>query len=269
MARRKPPTKTSRGPTADSPDGGIEPPAAVPADPAPNASPANAGPANDGSAPNAAAVDSQALPSSTWTGLISAAILVHLFALFVSYTAIIEPSTTHSSLLDLLSPYLRSTHFAADGRRFYLAHATPDEQPHRLQFASAADGDTLVIDRQTEWTTIEPSGIAGLAESDRYGRWMGLVATLAQSDRPSLAAALLMPLVAADPSIEAVRIVRLPTQLTTAADDAAPPVYLARVVRDANEVRLVSIGAKRLSTYSREQDADAAGKTSGGEAVGR
>ena len=257
MARRKPPKKTPRGPTADTPDGGVEPSAAVSVDPS----------LDDRPIQPAADVDSLRLPSSTWIGLISAAILVHLFALFVSYTAIIEPSSTHSSLLDLLSPYLRSTHFAADGRRFYLAHATPDEQPHRLQFASASGGDRLVIDRQTEWTTIQPSGIAGLTESDHYARWMGLVATLAQSDRPSLAAALLMPLVAADPSIDAVRIVRLPTQLTTAADDAAPPVYLARVVRNAGEVRLVSIGSKRLSTYSRQQNADAAVETSGGEAV--
>ena len=192
--------------------------------------------------------DGEAAPGTTTQRLISAAIVLHLFALFLSYSAIIEPSTTHSSSLDALAPYLRTTHFAADGRPFYLAHATPDEQPHRLQITSDRGDTTVPIDAQTKWTTVEPGGTAGLASSDRYGRWMGLVATLAQSDQPSLAAALLMPLVAADPSIDAVRIVRLPTELTTAADDSAPPVYLARVIRGADEVRLVSIVSKRLTT---------------------
>ena len=192
------------------------------------------------------------LPTSTVMGLISVALVLHLFVLLLSYTAIIEPSATHTRLLDAAAPYLRLTHFPADGRPFYLAHGIPDEQPHRLQFASRGSNPSLEIDSQTEWTTVQPSGIAGLASWDRYGRWMKLVGTLAQSDRPSLAAALLMPLISADESIDAVRIIRLPTQLTTAEQDAAPPVYLARVVRDSQEVGLVSIVAKRLSTYPRE-----------------
>lgn len=192
------------------------------------------------------------IPGGIVPWLISAAIVLHLFTLFLSYSAIIEPSSTHSSLLDAASPYLRSTHFAADGRPFYLAHATPDEQPHRLQFASRGDGKSLSIDLQTKWTTIDPGGAAGLAASDRYGRWMGLVATLAQSDQPSLAAGLLMPLVSADDSIDAIRIIRFPTELTTATDDAAPPVYLARVVRGSEGVSLVSIQSKRLTTSQRQ-----------------
>jgi hypothetical protein len=191
------------------------------------------------------------MPGAAPRVAISVAITFHLVALLLSYSAIVEPSSTHSRLLDALSPYLRSTHFAADGRPFYLAHATPDEQPHRLQFTTIGDGGTATIDSQTQWTTVEPGGLAGLAASDRYGRWMRLVATLAQSDQPSLAAALLMPLVSADSSIDAVRIIRLPTELTTAADDAAPPVYLARVVRADDSVRLVSIVSKRLTTSAR------------------
>lgn len=189
--------------------------------------------------------------------ILSCLLVVHLIAIFVSYSAIIEPSQTHSQLLAAATPYLRSTHFSADGRPFYLAHDTPDEQPHRLQYATrdAKDG-SLVIDSQTQWTTIEPSGIAGLASWDRYARWMVLTSTLAQSDRPSLAAALLMPLVAADESIDAIRIIRLPTQLTTSEEDAAPPVYLARVIRTLDEIRLVSIGAKRLSTNQRQTDSN-------------
>ncbi|QEG00080.1 hypothetical protein Mal15_41490 [Stieleria maiorica] len=265
MARRKLSRKTPRGPSPQQPDGSIDPAGTEAAEtPQQAETPLPA---------ESTAVATPRPPSPFWVGLISAAIVVHLLALFVSYSALIEPSSTHSSLLDLASPYLRSTHFSADGRRFYLAHATPDEQPHRLQFASAGKDGDLVIDRQTEWTTVQPGGIAGLAASDRYGRWMALAATLAQSDRPSLAAALLMPLISADPSIDAVRVVRLPTQLTTVADDSAPPVYLARVVRSGDQVRLVSIGAKRLSTYARdpetgaETEADAAANAPVGEAA--
>lgn len=191
------------------------------------------------------------IPQGTVLWLLTLALVLHFSALFLSYSAIVGPSSTHSRLLDAMSPYLRSTHFSADGRPFYLAHGTADEQPHRLQFASAIDSKPLSIDLQTRWTTIQPAGVSGFAASDRYRRWMGLVATLAQSDQPSLAAALLMPLVSADDSIDAIRIIRLPTELTTAAEDAAPPVYLARVIRDLDQVRLVSIQSKRLTTSPR------------------
>ncbi|MCD0458838.1 hypothetical protein [Roseiconus lacunae] len=184
--------------------------------------------------------------------LISLAVILHLAALFVSYSAIVEPSSTQGRLLETLTPYLRGTHFAADGRRFYLAHATPDEQPHRLQVASADANGQFVIDRETRWTTIEPSGPSGLAASDRYAKWMTLAATLSESDQRSLAAQLLLPLVKADESIAAVRIVRLPTQLTTAEQDAMGPAYLARVVRNKNGVKLVAIESRRLTTMPRD-----------------
>jgi hypothetical protein len=180
---------------------------------------------------------------------------LHLVAVFLSYSALIEPSSTHSRLLSVVDPYLRMTHFAADGRPFYLAQGTADEQPHRLQVASGNAGDgaaSFEIDVQTEWTNVEPTGVPGLAASDRYERWMRLVAALAEADRHSLAATMLMPLIVDDPSIDAVRIVRLPTELTTVADDAAPPVYLARVVRRGDVVRLVSIESKRLTTFQRK-----------------
>lgn len=255
MARRKPPSKSSRGGSEAIREASRD---------------QNGGAASSENDPEAgpppAASQAASPPSSTVMTLISIAVVLHLFVLLMSYSAIIEPSSTHTQLLELTAPYLRSTHFAADGRPFYLAHATPDEQPHRLQFASRGQDGTLSIDQETRWTTIEPSGIAGLASWDRYGRWMGLIATLAQSDRQSLAAALLMPLVEADSSIDAVRIIRLPTELTTVEQDAAPPVYLARVIRDSGEVRLVSIGAKRLSTYSREASLGGERETaSGGE----
>ncbi len=194
-----------------------------------------------------------ALPSPTTRIVISGLVLLQLTGLLVSYTAIIEPSMTHNQLLALLTPYLRATHFSADGRRFYLAHATPDEQPHRLQVAGANEFPSFEVDPRTEWTTVEPAGIAGLAIQDRYARWMALAAMLAESDRTSLTATLLLPLVDDDSQIDAVRVVRLPTQLTTVADDSRGPVFLARVIRDDDAVKLVSIQPKRLTTYSRRQ----------------
>lgn len=206
-------------------------------------------------APTNAAVNrtdpAKGVPSQGVMWVISLAIVLHLATLFLSYSAIVEPSASHTNLLDSAAPYLRSTHFAADGRPFYLAHASPDEQPHRLQYASSQDQRPVEIDTQTQWTTIEPAGSPGLGASDRYGRWMGLISTLAQTDQPSLAASLLLPLVSADESIDAVRIIRLPTELTTGAQDAAPPVYLAKVVRERNQVNLVAIQSKRLTTYER------------------
>jgi hypothetical protein len=192
-----------------------------------------------------------ALPSPTTRFVVGGLVLMHLIGLLVSFTAIIEPSTTHNQLLGLLTPYLRATHFSADGRRFYLAHATPDEQPHRLQVARANEFPSFEVDPRTEWTTVEPAGIPGLASQDRYARWMALAAMLAESDRTSLTATLLLPLVDDESQIDAVRVVRLPTQLTTVADDSRGPVFLARVIRDNDSVKLVSIQPKRLTTYPR------------------
>ncbi len=193
------------------------------------------------------------LPSATTCGVVSGLVGLHLIGLVVSYTAIIEPSTSHSQALGLLTPYLRATHFAADGRRFYLAHATPDEQPHRLQVARENEFASFEVDPRTEWTTVEPGGIPGLAGHDRYARWIALIAMLAESDRTSLAATLLLPLVDEEPQVDAVRVVRLPTQLTTVADDSRGPVFLARVVRNEGSVKLVSIQPKRLTTHQRNR----------------
>ncbi|MEL6107179.1 MAG: hypothetical protein AAFU85_14145 [Planctomycetota bacterium] len=120
-------------------------------------------------------------PSLAVQAVVSVAIVAHLVLIAVSFTAIIDPSETHSSLLDAAAPYLRSTHFAADGRSFYLGRDDEDEQPHRLQVASLQPGQS-VTERGVEWSTIEPQGIPGFAESDRYARWMVLAATLARSD---------------------------------------------------------------------------------------
>ena len=188
-------------------------------------------------------------PSAFTRTLVSGLVIFHLSALFFSYSAIIEPSSTHSAILNFLTPYLRLTHFAADGRPFYLAHGTQDEQPHRLQVASD-QAARFTIDSETQWTTVEPTGVAGLGESDRYHRWMTLAASLSESDQLSLVALMLKPLASADENTRAVRIIRLPTQLTTVEQDSVGPAYLARAVREGDQTKLVSIESKRLTTFS-------------------
>ncbi|MEM6473612.1 MAG: hypothetical protein AAF802_28900, partial [Planctomycetota bacterium] len=176
------------------------------------------------------------------------AVAAHLIALTASFLALVEPSQTHRTVLNWFAPLLRTTHFAADGRNFYLAHATPDEQVHRLQVAEAGNAadSRFVFDVATQWTTIQPGSwsreskeetvaSAGLGASDRYHRWMVTAAALSESDQPSLAAMMLVPMVQNLDNIDAVRIVRLPTQLTTAADDSAPPAYVARAVMDETQ----------------------------------
>lgn len=211
-------------------------------------------PAQDDACPNGDASnnDSKSVDVSGVKQALPVLAVAHLIAVAFSYLAIVEPSSIHTSILASSAPYLRSTHFAADGRRYYMAHGTPDEQPHRLQYATL--DDQQAIDSNTNWETVKPSGIPGLASSDRYQRWMILTATLAESDQPSLAAALLLPLVKQDDSIDVIRVIRLPTELTTAADDSAPPPYVARVVRDENQTRIVSIQSPRLTTSRRLKD---------------
>lgn len=204
------------------------------------------------SEPNPAAASDapSGYPSVAVQVIVSAAVVAHFLMFVLSYTAIIDPSTTHASILDTATPYLRATHFAADGRPFYLGHGIQDEQPHRLQVASLEPGQS-VTDRNVEWTTIQPQGIPGLAESDRYARWMVLAETLAKSDRASLAATAIGPFLRGDDSIDAVRVVRLPTLLTTVEDDKSPVAYLARVVNSEDEVRLVAVQPRRMTTFER------------------
>ncbi|MEO1526251.1 MAG: hypothetical protein AAFX06_12500 [Planctomycetota bacterium] len=197
--------------------------------------------------------DQGGLPSVAVQALVSVLVVAHLVILLVSYTSIIEPSSTQASLIEKAAPYLRMTHFSADGRPFYLAHGNSDEQPHRLQVATLPKG-VAATDSSIEWTTIEPAGTAGLAESDRYARWMALADTLAASEQSSLAAAILGPMVKTDASIDLIRVLRLPTMLTTVEDDANAVAYLARVVRDGDATRLVSVQSRRLTTSVRGED---------------
>ncbi|MEL6107178.1 MAG: hypothetical protein AAFU85_14140 [Planctomycetota bacterium] len=59
------------------------------------------------------------------------------------------------------------------------------------------------------------------------------------------------PFVQDQAAVDAVRVVRLPTLLTTDEDDRSPVAYLARIVRDGESVRLVAVQPKRLTTFER------------------
>ena len=185
------------------------------------------------------------LPPAWVRNLLTIVALVHLFAVAISFSGVVEPSETHSLLLRLLDPYLRATHFGADDRPVYLAHGGPLEQPHRLQISRRGD--------IAKWHTIEPEGFPGLARSDRYARWISTIVSLAENDQPGLVAVLLSPEIRrinqSDPEhpTEQVRIIRLPTELTTVVDDAAPPPYVARVLSRKDRVDFIRINEDRLN----------------------
>tara|TARA_R110002049_G_scaffold72490_2_gene187206 strand:+ start:239381 stop:240226 length:846 start_codon:yes stop_codon:yes gene_type:complete len=188
----------------------------------------------------------ESVPTPWVRGVLSFAVVTHLAALSLSLLGVVEPSETHARLLAAVNPYLRLTHFGADDRPVYLAHGDASEQPHRLQVRREDDDDA-------KWQTIGPPHENGLAQADRYRRWLGTIANLAESDQPGLVAVLLIPEIERlteqgnDRSIKQVRIARLPTQLTTVADDAQPPPYLANVVYADRQVSLVQIKEGRLN----------------------
>ncbi len=199
--------------------------------------------------------DGRSVPGPRLKRLLSVWLLFHLLVVGLSLTATVDPSETQSRVLESVQFYITPTHFSADGLPVYLAWGGASEQPHRLQTSnlkpSAAPGlFSLPID-DSRWTTVPPTGPTGGLQNDRYTRWLSTVATLAENEQPSLAAELLLPAVSVDSSIQAIRIVRLPTELTTIADDQAPPPYSAAVARKNNRVSLVQISEPRLSTNKR------------------
>ena len=194
-------------------------------------------------------------PPSGKRTLLSVFVVFHLAAVGLSLFAVIETSRVHTSLLQFVEPYLQITHFGVDSRPIYLTHAAASEQPFRLQVTGEE-----VLD-QAVWTTIHPAAVPGLASNDRYRRWLATAVMLSESVRPSLVAELLLPVAAADDSIAAIRILRLPTDLTTVLEDAEPPPYTARVVRDGDRVSLVHLPEQRLTaTALRAETEDASGE---------
>ncbi|TWU02800.1 hypothetical protein [Stieleria varia] len=194
------------------------------------------------------AANTIALPSEKIRWALSVWLIVHLGLVAISFAGVVQLSGLQSAILDTAAPYLESTHFAAGGRPYYLAHGDPDEQPHRLQVSTSSSA----VNDESLWSTVEPFGAPGMAGNDRYARWFATAATLAEAEQPSLVAQLLLPIVESDDSIAAIRIVRLPTQLTTAVDDSQPPPYVARVARKNGRVSLVQLQASRLTTMSNQ-----------------
>ncbi len=174
--------------------------------------------------------------------------LFHLFAVTVSFTSVVEPSTIHAGLSTFVHPYLRAANFAADDRPVYLAHGNASEQPHRLQVTTAAVADIDSIDT-VSWQTVGPNQYAGLAVSDRVARWLSTAAMLAENDQPSLVAELLLPIVEKNIAVTTIRIVRLPTDLSDIDAEAESP-YVARVIRTGDLVSLVQLNPVRLSSQA-------------------
>jgi len=181
-------------------------------------------------------------PLTRW--LLSLFLLFHFVAAAVSFFSAIEPSRTQLRLLDLARPYLIATRFGIGDRPIYLAHGDPSEQPLRLQVSREASPG------RGDWRTVRPPGKPGLASGDRYGRWLSTAAMLAEGDQPGLVAELLVPAVNSDDAINAVRIVRLPTQLTTVLDESQPPPYEGRVIRNGKTVLLIHTPAKDKSAVA-------------------
>ncbi len=194
-------------------------------------------------------------PSTTVKTWLSIWVTFHLVAIVVSFTAVVEPSSIQQRLSDVLQPYLRPTHFSADDRPVYLTHGESDDQPHRIEVTTQR---VTGVDASPglDWRVIGPanadsfSSIPGFAVSDRVARWLSTAAMLAENDQPSLVADLLLPVVANEPSIQGIRIVRYPTDLNDINTGTTVP-YLARVVRAKDRVSLVQLKESRLSAQPR------------------
>ena len=196
--------------------------------------------------------DGERLPSVTARTWLSIWVCVHLLALALSFTSVVEPSSLQANLSGMFFPYLRITHFAADDRPVYLAHGTSEEQPHRLQITS----DPLSAVSQVsdcQWRTVGAGDYAaaesspGMAVSDRVARFLSTAATLAGNDQPGVVAELLLPIAQQFPEAKAMRIVRFPTELSDVNATEESP-YVAGIVRSGDAVALIQLKAERLSS---------------------
>jgi hypothetical protein len=196
--------------------------------------------------------DSATVPSTITRSWVSIWLCVHLIALMISFTGVVEPSTLHARLSGLVHPYLRAAHFAADDRPVYLVHGTSSEQPHRLQIT-----DDLLYDidgvTNCTWRTVgegdydTQKSTPGFAVSDRVARWLSTAATLSEHDQPGVVADLLIPVAKYFPDATAMRIVRFPTDLNDVNVVEESP-YVARLIRDGDQVSLIQLTPRRLSS---------------------
>jgi hypothetical protein len=195
-----------------------------------------------------------AFPSTGVRAGLSIWVCFHLTALFLSFTSVVEPSTIHARLAAVVHPYLTVAHFGADDRPVYLAHGLASEQPHQLQVTEEDLTDLREMEN-CQWRTLGAEDLTagdasrGLAVSDRLARWLSTAATLAENDQPGVVAELLMPVAREFEDARAIRLVRLPTDLSDVnARDETP--YAARVVRDDERVWLIKLNPERLSAHA-------------------
>jgi hypothetical protein len=189
-------------------------------------------------------------PSPAKRLVLSIWLCFHLFAILISFTYVVEPSTIHARLSGWAYPYLRSTHFSADDRPVYLAHGDPSERPHRVQITNDLVSDIELVDTY-RWRTVGPDVTPGLAASDRVARWLSTAAMVAGNDDPGLVAELMLPIIEQNSDATALRILRLTTDLGDIGE-ADESIYVARVIRRGNEVSLVRLEAARLSARAAE-----------------
>ena len=207
----------------------------------------------------------KATPSPAVRWVLSFWLVFHLVALVISYTGVVEPSSLHARLMTVIHPYVRPTHFAADDRPVYLTHGGSDEQPHRIQITARS---VVEIDSagEREWVTVGPGereGLAatpGFAVSDRVARWLATAAMLSENDQPSMVADLLLPIAESEPKIQAIRIVRYPTDLSDVTAEVETP-YVARVIREGGAIALVQLKERRLSSVPMMESNDAASQS--------
>lgn len=188
-------------------------------------------------------------PSSGVRTALSLWVSFHLFAILVSFLAVVEPSGVHSAVVRLIRPYLQATHFGADDRPVYLAHGNASEQPHRVQVSSEPLSDAESAD-SAKWEDAGPKGTAGLAVSDRIHRWAASGALLAETGQASLVAELLLPVAIENSEAESIRIVRFPTDLNDVLANPESP-YVARIIREQDTATLVQLKPKRLSAAAK------------------
>jgi hypothetical protein len=193
-------------------------------------------------------------PSVTFRTWLSIWVCLHLLALALSFTSVVEPSSLQAKLSGLFYPYLRAGHFAADDRPVYLAHGNPSEQPHRLEITEDALSEAGQVDRcrwrsvgAGDYTASEAS--PGLAVSDRVARFLSTTATLAENEQPGVVAELLLPIARHFPEAKALRIVRIPTDLSDVNATPESP-YVARIVRSVDSVGLIQLKPERLSSQA-------------------
>ena len=200
------------------------------------------------------------VPSNNVRTWLSIWVCVHLIALFLSFTSVVEPSMLHARLSEFMHPYLMVGHFAADDRPVYLAHGSDSERPHRLQVTS--DELREIDEVETcQWQSVGSGDYAsadaspGLAVSDRVARWLATAATLSENDQPGVVADLLLPIAQHFSNAKAIRIVRFPTDLSDVNATNESP-YVARIVRSNDAVSLIQMKPKRLSSQAVANDGE-------------